>query len=253
MRGVNLSMRVLRNLRVHRSARAALLMLALAVDASAHGTGHEEKKPAGWTFNATILEASTGAPRCAHALEKSDGTSDLVGPPPPAALEPAVATCRYNRAFKVNRGRAGDVSLDGAKFWMAGARGERTGAREHLWAALVFDAEVSDAQRGAIMRILPQLYGVEWLSFTVALPGAVRWETTQDAASALLEGGVTAQIALRRDERQRTEPYAAAPRQDGFVAMHGRQAYRREAIAFEASDSAGLLVTVDISSSDVAE
>ena len=68
-----------------------------------------------WTFNATSLEASTGAPGCAHAIDAATDASDalaFVGPPPPPALEPVVATCRYNRTFKVNRGRAGKVSLD---------------------------------------------------------------------------------------------------------------------------------------------
>ena len=58
--------------------------------------------------------------------------------------------CRFNNAFKVNHGRFGSVTLDGAKFWVAGDLGAEFSDGQMDWAVLTFDPSVTKEQREAI-------------------------------------------------------------------------------------------------------
>src|SRR4030095_3723751 len=134
--------------------------------------------------------------------------------------------CRFNNAFRVNRGQFGDVKLDGAKFWLGGDLGGDFSKGEMQWAVLTFDPSVTKEQREGIQAILGHVYPVKWGSFTVAKDAAVEWTATRDRAEAKLNAGKSAQVLLKRNQGMTDEPiviknlkYWGAPRNDGFVLM----------------------------------
>ena len=57
--------------------------------------------------------------------------------------------CKFNNAYKVNKGHYGDVKLDGAKFWLAGDLGGDFSKGQMDWAVLTFDPSVKPEQRQA--------------------------------------------------------------------------------------------------------
>jgi hypothetical protein len=147
-----------------------------------------------------------------------------------------------------------------ARFWMAGEAGRNRSAKEHEWVIVAFDPAVTGEQRSAILQILPHLYGVEWLSFTVSLPARVSWEASAESASARLADGKDAEIVLRKlppSQQAAGSPgprYAAAGRVEKFERMHGElQAYKSGPHAFESRDSYAFVATVELSSLDPAK
>ena len=105
-----------------------------------------------WSFNGTTIEACTCPMFCqcffntkpaAHAGHDSHGAGHY---------------CRFNIALKVNKGRYGAVTLDGAKFWIAGDLGADFSSGQTDWAILTFERSASKPQRDAIMAILPHIY-----------------------------------------------------------------------------------------------
>src|SRR5258708_16894635 len=73
--------------------------------------------------------------------------------------------CKFNNAYKVNKGTYNGVSLAGAKFWVAGDLGSNFGDGEADWAVLTFDPSVTPAQREGIGAILGHVYPVKWTKF----------------------------------------------------------------------------------------
>src|SRR5262249_12106836 len=51
--------------------------------------------------------------------------------------------CRFNRAFKVNKGNFGATKLDGVKFWMAGDLGGDFSHDQADWGVLNFESSVT--------------------------------------------------------------------------------------------------------------
>jgi hypothetical protein len=88
----------------------------------------------------------------------------------------------------------------------------------------------------------------------------VEWTASQDRATARLGGGKLAEIALRRQPGMTADPvvirnlrYFGVPRNEGFVLMPNEvEAYRVGPRAFEFQGSNGFMITLDISSRDVA-
>ena len=219
-------------------------------------------KPASeWAMNATIIEACSCPMFCQcyfntkpaghaghgeHAGHGDHGGGDHF--------------CRFNNAFKVNRGHAGTVKLDGAKFWVAGDLGGDFSQGKMDWAALTFDPAVKPEQREAIKTILGHLYPVKWNSFTVANDAPMEWKATKDKAEARLDGGKTAEVVLKKFDGMTAEPvvmknlkYWGAPRNDGFVMMPNEvEAYRVGDKPFEFKGTNGFMITLDINSKDVA-
>jgi hypothetical protein len=161
--------------------------------------------------------------------------------------------CKFNNAFKVNKGSYGSVKLDGAKFWVAGDLGGDFSKGKMDWAVLTFDAAVTPEQREGIKAVLGH--------FTVAPDGAMTWSATKDRAEAKLDGGKTAEVVLKRFPGMTDAPivisnlkYWGAPRNDGFVLMPNEvEAYRTGDKAFEFKDTNGFMITLDITSKDVAQ
>jgi hypothetical protein len=102
--------------------------------------------------------------------------------------------CRFNNAFKVNKGSFGPTALDGAKFWVAGDLGGDFSKGQMDWAELTFDPSVTKAQRDGIAQILGSLYPVKWQSFKIAADQPMDWTATKDHAEAKLAGGKTAEV-----------------------------------------------------------
>jgi hypothetical protein len=107
-----------------------------------------------WSFNATIIEACSCPNPCpcnfnsakpaAHSHEAHGATMEYF--------------CRFNRAFKVNKGNFGATKLDGMKFWMAGDLGGDFSHDQADWGVFNFEPSVTKDQRDAIRTILARLY-----------------------------------------------------------------------------------------------
>jgi hypothetical protein len=220
----------------------------LSLTAAGAGVGAE------WALNATVIEACScpmfcqcyfGTKTAGHEHHHGHGSEHF---------------CRFNMAYKVNRGHAGGVKLDGARFWIAGDLGADFGGGETEWATVHFDPAVTPEQRSAIATALGHVYPVKWKSFNVGEDAAIEWSAGPNRAAARLGGGRLAEIALRRNPGMTDEPvvidnlrYFGAPRNDGFVLMPNEvEAYRVGPKAFEFKGTNGFMITLDIDSNDVA-
>lgn len=218
--------------------------------------GATNQKPAAapaWSMNASIVEACSCPMFCQCYFSPSApaGHSDHEGH--------VHHYCKFNNAFHVNKGSYGSTSLDGAKFWVAGDLGGDFSKGQMDWATLTFDSSVTKEQREGIVAILGKLYPVKWNSFTIAKDAVMEWKATKDAASATLDGGKTAEVALARFQGMTSDPvviknlrYWGAPSNDGFVLMPNTvEAYRTGDKAFEFKGTNGFMITFNISSKDV--
>jgi len=168
--------------------------------------------------------------------------------------------CRFNMGYRVNRGRVGAVTLDGVKFWIAGDLGPDF-SKGADWAEVTFEPSVRKEQREAITTVLPHVYPVTWKSFTVGQDAPVDWNATTDRAVARLNGGKAGEVVLRRNPTAMTQEatvirnlrYFGAPRNTGFILMPNEvNAYRVGPKPFEFKGTNGFMITVDITSADVA-
>src|SRR5215207_1846637 len=242
---------------------AGLVILTLVATSASQMSppkpAQQEKSSADWALNATIIEACSCPMFCqcyfndkpaahgSHDGHAAHGTSGQ-------------HFCRFNNAFRVNRGHSGGVKLDGAKFWVAGDLGGDFSKGQMDWAVLTFDPAVSKEQRGAIATALGHLYPVKWNSFTVAKDADMEWRADPKRAEARLAGGKVAEVVLRRtDSGLNDEPvvirnlrYWGAPRNEGFIMMPNEvEAYRAGDKPFEFKGTDGFMITIDIESQDV--
>ena len=214
-----------------------------------------EKSANDWAMNASIIEACSCPMFCQCYFNTSPaghaGHGDHGG---------GEHFCKFNNAYKINHGHAGNVKLDGAKFWVAGDLGSDFSKGKMDWAVLTFDPAVKPEQREAIKTILGHVYPVKWNSFTVANDSAMEWNATKEKAEARLDGGKTAEVVLKKFAGMTSEPvvmknlkYWGVPRNDGFVMMPNEvQAYRAGDKPFEFKGTNGFMITLDINSRDVA-
>lgn len=217
--------------------------------------GQGSKPAPDWSMNATIIEACSCPMFCQCYFNTKPsghaGHSDQHGG--------AEHFCRFNNAFKVNRGNFGTVKLDNAKFWVAGDLGGDFSMGQMDWAVVTFDPSVTKEQRDGIVAVLTRLYPVKWNSFSVAKDGKMEWNATKERAEARIDGGKTAEVILRRFPGMSNEPiviqnlkYWGAPRNEGFIMMPNEvEAYRAGDKPFEYKGTNGFMITLDISSKDV--
>lgn len=210
-----------------------------------------------WAFNATVIEACSCPMFCqcyfSHEPAAHQHTAQA-----DHSENMTEHYCRFNNAFKVNKGNYNGVRLDDAKFWVAGDLGGDFSQGKMDWATLIFDPSVSAEQREGIMAVLGKLYPVEWSSFTVADDAAMDWEFTKDRAEARLNDGKTAEVVLRRQPGMTEGPvviknlqYWGAPRNDGFVLMPNEvEAFRVGDKPFEFKGTNGFMITVDMEAKD---
>lgn len=215
----------------------------------------ETKAPAPqWSLNATAIEACSCPMFCQCYFNTAPA-----GHHHEAGKEEHY--CRANLAYKINKGNYGNVPLTGAKFWISNDLGGDFSKGQMDWAVVTFDKTLTKEQREAIGVIAQQLFPVKWNSFTTAEGNIDKWEVTNDGAHALLDGGKTAEVQLKRFQGMTNEPvviknlkYWGAPRNDGFLLMPNTvEAYRVGPKAFEYKGTNGFLITIDMNSNDFAK
>lgn len=206
-----------------------------------------------WAMNATVIEACTCPMFCqCYFASQPAGHHSHSGK--------TEHFCRFNNAYRINKGNYGVTRLDGQKFWISGDLGGDFSHGQMDWAVVTFDKVMTKEQRDGVMAMIPQLFPVKWNSVQTAEGVIDKWEYTKDYAVATLDGGKTAEVRLRRQEgnANRPEPpvvmnlkYWGAPRNDGFVLMPNEvQAYRVGPKAYESKGTNGFMLTLDMNSKD---
>jgi hypothetical protein len=217
--------------------------------------------PKNWSMKATIIEACSCPMFCQCYFSDQPAGPSGHGEHAGHDMGGMDHYCRFNNAFRVDKGKVGNVKIDGALFWIAGDLGNEFNDGEMEWAVLTFDPSVTKEQRDAITTVLPHVYPVKWKSFTIAPDAKMEWTYNQDRAEARLDGGKTAEVVLNRGAYGNTSKpvvidnlkYWGVPRNDGFVLMTNEvEAYRAGDKAFEFKGTNGFMITFDINSKDVA-
>ena len=204
-----------------------------------------------WSINATAIEACSCPHFCMCYFNSHPAAHHEHGK--------AEHYCRFNIAYKVNKGRYGATDLADAKFWLSGDLGGDFSTGQTDWVIVTFDKSVSAEQRQGISQILPHVFPVKWKSFQVAEGNIDTWTFDKDQAHATLNAGKTAEVKLHRFQGMTDEPavltnvkYWATLRNDGFIMMPNElEAYRESPKAFEYKGTNGFMLTFDMSSKDV--
>jgi len=237
-----------------------LLLAAVLVTVSAAGVYAVNKEfTPDWSLNATIIEACSCPMFCQCYFDhKPASHADHEGM---AGMSHGGehAYCKFNNAFRVNKGSYGGVKLDGVKFWVAGDLGPEFADGEMDWAVLHFDPSVTPEQREGVKNALGYVYPVKWKSFTVGADAPMEWTATKDVATAKLDGGKVGEVVLKRNQGMTDQPiviqnlrYFGVPRNTGFVLMQNEvEAYRAGDKPYEYKGTNGFMITFDINSKDV--
>jgi hypothetical protein len=208
-----------------------------------------------WHMNATVIEACSCPMFCqCYFNTEPAGHHDHAGAGP-------AHYCRANNAYKINKGNYGNVNLDGTKFWIATDLGGDFSKGQMDWAVLYFDKPLTKEQRDGIAAMVGHLFPVKWNSLTTAEGNIDKWEFNKDWAHATLDGGKSGEVKLHRVQGMNGEApviknlaYWGAPRNDGFVLMPNEvEAYRVGPKAFEYKGTNGFMLTLDMSSADLAK
>jgi len=234
---------------------AAFLVLASAATVYAV---NKEFTP-DWSMNATVIEACSCPMFCQCYFDHKPASHAEHASMGGMSHGDAGTFCKFNNAFKVNKGNYGGVKLDGAKFWVAGDLGAEFSDGEMDWAVLHFDPSVTPEQREGIKTALGHIYPVKWKSFTVGADTPMEWTATKDVATAKLDGGKVAEVVLKRNQGMTDQPiviqnlrYFGVPRNTGFVLMQNEvEAYRTGDKPYEYKGTNGFMITLDINSKDV--
>ncbi|HEY2586698.1 MAG TPA: DUF1326 domain-containing protein [Tepidisphaeraceae bacterium] len=172
--------------------------------------------------------------------------------------EHSIRFCRFNNAFRVEKGAYNGTSLNGLKFWMAGDLGNDFSAGQLDWAVLHFEPSASPQQREAALAIAHTIFAAKWNSFTVGPDAKIHWQKTADGAEAKLDGGKMAEVALKTTRGSDDKPvvlqnvkFWAAPRNSGFEIMTNEtEAYRQGDHPFEFHHTNGFFTRIEMSSKD---
>jgi hypothetical protein len=213
-----------------------------------------------WSMNATIIEACSCPMFCQCYFSTSPASHAGHGEGHEGHNE---TFCKFNNAYRVNKGTYNGVSLAGAKFWVAGDLGASFADGDVDWGIVTFDPSVKPEQREGIKAILAHVYPVKWKSFEVAQDAPIVWEhkAGSDMAHATLDGGKAGEVLLKSSVNKNAAGpvviknlrYFGAPRNEGFVLMPNEvEAYRLGDKAYEFKGTNGFMITFDINSKDVA-
>jgi len=236
-----------------------VLLMSVSVLLLTAASGNDTSAPApDWAMNATIIEACSCPMFCQCYFNAEPAVH--AGNHGVHAGHAEGHYCKFNNAYKVNKGHYGATKLDGATFWISGDLGADFSKMETDWAVLTFDPSVTKEQRAGIAAAIGKVYPVKWKSFTVADDSKIEWTAGKDMAVARLGEGKIAEVELARFPGMTNEPvviknlrYFGAPRNDGFIMMPNKvEAYRAGEKAFEYRGTNGFMITFDISSKDFA-
>lgn len=201
-----------------------------------------------WSINSTVIEACSCPMFCQCYFNSMPAHHTESG---------GAHYCKFNNAYKINKGKFGATDLAGAKFWIYGDLGGDFSKGQMDWGVLTFDKATSKAQRDAIGTIAGKLFPVKWNSFQTAEGSIDTWEFNNDAAHATLDGGKTAEVKLKRFQGMTNEPvviknlkYWGAPRNEGFVLMPNEVNAYRGKNGYETKNGNGFMLTLDMNSKD---
>ena len=164
--------------------------------------------------------------------------------------------CKFNNAIMITSGHAGDVKLDGIKFWMAGDLGGdfTKGFREVI---VTFEPSATKEQVDATMAIVAKLYPGEWGKVTVSperLP--IVWEVKgHDGHAKLGDGKAEVKLAgfMGNDGKSQVKinnlTYWGAQKNNGFVLAKGTHHYKGEGLDYSFEDSNGFFIDIESSGS----
>lgn len=208
--------------------------------------------PSDWAINATAIEACSCPHFCMCYFNSHPAAHHDQG-----KME---HYCRFNIAYKINKGNYGSTDLTGAKFWLSGDLGSDFSTGQMDWVVVTFDKSLISEQRQGLSEILPHVFPVKWKSFQVAEGNIDTWTFDKEQAHATLDGGKTAEVKLHSFHGMTEEPvvlrnvkYWGTPRNDGFVMMpNDVEAYRQSPKAFEYKGTNGFMIRIDMNSKDVA-
>jgi len=236
------------------------IWIAFAALACLAGTAGAKENAAGaspaWSINATAIEACSCPMFCQCYFNGEPAGHHMEG----MQGHEMEHYCRFNNAYKINKGSYGATKLDGAKFWIYGDLGGDFTQGKMDWAVVTFDKATTPDQRKAIGEIAGKLFPVQWNSLTTA-EGDIDWKMNKTDATALLDDGKTAEVRLSSaglNANTKGDPiviknlkYWGAPRNDGFIMMPNTiEALHTGDKPFEYKGSNGFLITVDMNSKD---
>lgn len=204
-----------------------------------------------WHFNGTVIEACSCPMFCScyfnpePALKKTEHGAEHF--------------CKFNMAYKINKGYHGDTDLTGVKFWIAGDLGASWKNGETEWAVVTFQTGTTEAQKAGVATALTHIFPVKWKSFSIAEDADIEWAATEERAEAKLAGGANAHIILNKWQGIGGETgvlqniaYFGAPRNSGFKMMPNEvETWKVGDNAFEFKGTTGFMVTVDMAAKDV--
>ena len=227
------------------SVVATVLVASLHVQAIAKEASIE------WAVNATIIDGCSCRMLCPCIF----GSPATVGS---AATHEHAGhrSCKFNQAYRVNKGHHGQLMLDGVKFWLAGDKGDAKTVE------LTFEPSATQEQRTAIREFMSHFLPLKWKSFTQGADAKIEWRAEAARAEARLDGGKAAEVVLTRNPGATGEgttviknmSYFGSTRNDGFNILPVELiAYRRgpQPEPFEFRGTSGWTITIDMNSRDV--
>src|SRR6185436_12860245 len=102
-----------------------------------------------WSMNATAIEACSCPMFCQCYFNIQPAGHSTMSHGSMAGMSEE-HFCKFNNAYKVNKGSYGATKLDGAKFWIYGDLGGDFSKGEMNWAVVTFDKATTKEQRDAI-------------------------------------------------------------------------------------------------------
>ncbi|MEJ2155232.1 MAG: DUF1326 domain-containing protein [Desulfobacteraceae bacterium] len=229
---------------------AGTLIVALAVLLVALPASFAAKNKA-WHFNGTVIEACSCPMFCQcyfntkPALHKTNNGAERF--------------CKFNMAYKINKGYYGDTDLSGVRFWVAGDLGGSWKNGDSDWAIVTFQSGTTDEQKAGVAAALGHIFPLKWKSFQVAEDEEIEWKATEDRAEAKLAKGVRAHIILNKWKGMEGKTgvleniaYMGAPRNNGFKMMPNEiETWKVGDQSFEFKGTTGFMITVDMKSEDL--
>jgi hypothetical protein len=234
---------------------AAFFLLACCVASPARSASEPD-----WSLNATAIEACSCPMFCQCYFNVEPAGHSSMSHGSTAGMAAEEHFCKFNNAYKVNKGNYGATRLDGAKFWIYGDLGGDFSKGQMNWAVVTFDKATTKEQREAIGVIAAKLFPVQWKSLTTA-EGDIEWKASKTEAHATLDGGKTAEVQLGTSTLNPNDKskqivmhnlkYWGAPRNDGFVMMPNViETVRAGEKTYEYKGTNGFMITIDMNSKD---
>ena len=238
----------MRNHKTHLTSVSATIVFAVLILAMPLSFATASKD---WHFNGTVIEACSCPMFCPCYFNTEPALKQT--------KHGAEHFCKFNMAYKINKGYYGNTDLAGVKFWIAGDLGDNWKNGNTEWAIVTFQSGTTDAQKAGVATALKHIFPVKWKSFEVAEDSEIEWMATEDRAEAILAKGTKAHIILNKWKGMGGETgvlkniaYFGAARNDGFKMMPNEiETWKVGNKAFEFKGTTGFMITIDMKSDDL--